>query len=179
MSLFMGPLVPLFWITAVTPLGFKARVIFSHCRGECNVHPLRAPLHDTAMVPAPSTVPYGIQWCRGAIGTEPIDKWCCWWCQRRWRHRHLCHWCVNGLKDFNATYFHGAGAGAVSCKWCLRSTSIATCCQPPGCGAAMMAHSHQIICSRLSNWTAKNWVRHPLLPTVWSQSDRTVGSKFI
>ena len=39
--------------------------------------------------------------------------------------------------------------------------------------------SHHIICSRLSDRTAKNWVRHPLLPTVWSQSDRMVGSKFI
>ena len=43
----------------------------------------------------------------------------------------------------------------------------------------IMVRSHQIICSRPSDRTAKNWVRHPLLPTVWSQSDRTVGSKFI
>ena len=42
-----------------------------------------------------------------------------------------------------------------------------------------MVHSHQIICSRLSDRIAKIWVQHPLLPTVWSQSDETVGSKFI
>ena len=30
----------------------------------------------------------------------------------------------------------------------------------------VMVHSHQIICSRLSDRTAKNWVRYPLLPTV-------------
>ena len=30
----------------------------------------------------------------------------------------------------------------------------------------IMVHSHQIICSRLSDLTAKNWVRNPLLPTV-------------
>ena len=43
----------------------------------------------------------------------------------------------------------------------------------------VMTRSHQIICSRLSDRTAKNWVQHPLLPTVRSQSDRTVGSKFM
>ena len=43
----------------------------------------------------------------------------------------------------------------------------------------IMVRSHQTICSRLSDRTTKNWVRHPLLPTVWSQSDRTVGIKFI
>ena len=44
---------------------------------------------------------------------------------------------------------------------------------------SIMLRSHQINCSRLSDRTAQNWVRHPLLPTVWSQSDRTVRSKFI
>ena len=35
-------------------------------------------------------------------------------------------------------------------------------------------HTKYIICSRLSDRTANKWVRHPLLPTVWSQSNRTV-----
>ena len=51
---------------------------------------LRARLHDTAPTPVPSTAPYGIQRRRGAMGIEPIDKWCHRRCRLHWQHWRWC-----------------------------------------------------------------------------------------
>ena len=68
---FLGPLVPLFWISG-SP--FKARVgsaLFAFCGGKCNIHSLRSTssaTHANLLAASIAASPVPIYSCRGEVG---------------------------------------------------------------------------------------------------------------